>query len=64
MWVCAKCLLAYDTQVRSLETIVDDEGEGHVGSYRWTKSDEEQVMYLIKGPDKPSDISKREDMIE
>jgi hypothetical protein len=31
--VCATYLLACGTQVWSLDVVVDEEGEGHVGSY-------------------------------
>lgn len=49
--VCATCLLVYDAYVWTPKTIVDNEGEGHVGPYRWSGNDEERVLGLDWGPE-------------
>jgi hypothetical protein len=38
------CLSVYDLQVCSTGTVVDDEGEGHAGSCRWTESGERRAL--------------------
>lgn len=56
---------------RCLEVVVDGEGEGHVGSCRWTESDEGRALGLNWGTGEAkwpaavaNNISRREDMTE
>jgi hypothetical protein len=43
------CLSACSMYVWSTGTMVEDEGEGHVGSCRWTRSDKGWALGLGRG---------------
>jgi hypothetical protein len=43
------CRSTCGVQVWSTWTVVDDEGEGHAGPCRWTRSGEEREMELDQG---------------
>jgi hypothetical protein len=43
------CLSACGVQVCSLETVVDNEGDGHAGSCRWTGCGERRDLSLDQG---------------
>jgi hypothetical protein len=43
------CLLACGMQMWNTGTVVNDEGEDHVGSCRWTWSGEGRVLGLDRG---------------
>lgn len=46
---CATCPLTCGVQVWSSETMVDNEGEGHMGLCRWIRSSEEWTLGLDQG---------------
>ena len=53
---CATCLLTYDAQVWSSETMVNGEGEGQAGSCRGTGSGEGRTQEAwTEGPKKLGD---------
>jgi hypothetical protein len=43
------CLSACGMEVWSTGTVVDSEGEGHVGLCQWTESDEGRALGLDRG---------------
>jgi hypothetical protein len=45
IWVCVQHV-SWLLMCRCLEVVVDGEGEGHVGSCRWTESDEGRALGL------------------
>lgn len=45
----ATCLLACGAEAWSSEAVIDDEGEGHAGSCRWTGSGEGLMLGLDRG---------------
>jgi hypothetical protein len=62
--VVSICLLSSGAHVWSQETVVDDEGEGHADSHRWTKSGEGRALSLdYSWWLTPGDTDKRKDMV-
>ena len=49
------CLLVCGAQVWSSEAVVDDEGEGHAGPCRGTRSGEGRMLGLDRGTRRPGD---------
>jgi hypothetical protein len=43
------CRSVCGVQVWSTDTVIDDEGEGHVGLCRWTESGEVRALVLDRG---------------
>jgi hypothetical protein len=44
--MCATCLGMWCASVETRDDCADDEGEGHMSSCRWTRSDEGRVLGL------------------